>query len=146
MADADAQGALLSAAYTFLTTGANALGASDISWPNVAFDSAGKSLWASVHFVPNDPTPVSLGNQGLDRGTGFMQIDLNVPVNTGDVTLRAMENKGRAFFIVGKTFTQSGQAVRVISCGMSPGRIVDNFWRKHLTIAYRTDFTRTSIT
>jgi hypothetical protein len=144
MADSDTIGALLVAAKTFLT--GEGLSASSISWENRVFNPVGKTPWAAVFVVPNTPQPVTLGNQGTDRGDGFMQIDLNIPFNTGDSVLRTWEDAARAFFIVGSTFTQGGQIVRVLSCGMSQGRKVDNWFRKSLTIAYRTDFQRNLIT
>jgi len=140
MADSDTIGALMVAANSFLTD--NGLAAEAIAWPNKAFDPAGKALWARVSHVPNAPTVATLGIGGRDRGTGFLQIDLNVPENAGDGTFRDWENYAREYFVAGGTFTRSGQTVRVISCAMSQGRTVDNWFRKSITVVYRSDFTR----
>jgi hypothetical protein len=143
MADSNAQAALLVAAKTFLT--GQGLAASSIAWENQVFDPAGKSVWASVFFVPNAPFVVSLGQQGRDRGTGFLQIDLNIPQGSGEGPLRTWEDAARAYFITGRVFSQSGQEVILTSCGMSQGRKVDNWFRKSLTVAFRTDFHRNPI-
>ena len=84
MAISDIEGALFKGVSDFLI--ANTLTAADIAWPNTDFDPAGKALWAQVSIVPNEPVPVSLGDGGQDRGTGFVQIDFNVPWNTGLAT------------------------------------------------------------
>lgn len=142
MADTDAEVALLTAAKTFLEaqgfTGA-------IQWENTEFDPSGQEKWASIFFVPNTPEPVTMGIQGSDRQTGFLQIDLSVPQNTGAGAMRTWQNAARQLFVAGKTFTEAGQIVRVISAGWTPGRPVDNWFRKSLTIAFRTDFQRATI-
>lgn len=101
MADTDAEKALLIAAETFLE--ANGF-TGKISWENDGFDPSGKTQWASVFFVPNDPEPVTLGVQGSDRQTGFLQIDVNVPQNTGSAAMRDWQNAGRAEFVAGKSY------------------------------------------
>lgn len=143
MADADTIGALFSAVSAFLV--ANGIAAGATAWPNKDFDPAGKAIWAKVSHVPNTPTVATLGRGGRDRGTGFVQIDLNVPEGTGDGALRAWENLARAAFIAGGTLTQSGQVVRIISCGIGQGRTVDNWWRRSITVVYRSDFTRQNL-
>lgn len=144
MADSDTIGALLSAANTFLL--AEGLAASDIQWENQVFDAAGKSTWAAVFVVPNTPQTITLGGQGRDRSNGFMQIDINKPQGVGEGPFRAFENAARAYFIAGKAFTLNSQSAIIISCGMGQGRNIDNWYRKSLTIAYRSDFSRAAIT
>jgi hypothetical protein len=142
MADSDTIGALMVAVNTFLTAAPRSLPTASIAWENKVFDPAGKAIWARVSHVPNTPTVATLGRGGRDRGTGFVQIDLNVPEGGGDGVFRAWEDYARAFFVAGETFTRNGQTVRVISCGVSQGRNVDNWFRKSITVVYRSDFTR----
>lgn len=142
MADSDAEIALITAAKTFLEaqgfTGA-------INWENAGFDPAGLTKWASVFFVPNTPEPVTLGVNGDDRQTGFLQIDLSIPQGTGSGVMRAWTDASRQTFVAGKTLTESGQIVRIISAGWTAGRNVDNWYRKSLTVAFRTDLQRATI-
>lgn len=145
MAEADTQGALLEAVLTFLTGGSPSMAATDIAWENVNFDPAGKAVWARVTFAPNQPQVVTLGGQGFDRGNGFVQVDISIPIGTGDAVLRSWFEAARAYFIAGRVFTQNSQSAIVISCGESPGRKVDNWFRKSITIFYRSDFQRNSI-
>ena len=140
MADSDTLGALMVAANAFLTD--NGIAAGFIQWENKSFDPAGKALWARVTHVPNPPTVATLGVGGRDRGTGFIQIDLNIPEGEADGVLRPWEDYAREFFVAGATFTKSGQVVRIISCAMGQGRNVDNWFRKSITVVYRSDFTR----
>tara|TARA_R110002020_G_scaffold472424_2_gene700439 strand:- start:969 stop:1397 length:429 start_codon:yes stop_codon:yes gene_type:complete len=142
MADTDAEVALLIAAKTFLE--ANGF-TGKIGWENDSFEPFGKTQWASVFFVPNQPEPVTLGVQGSDRQTGFLQIDLNVPQDTGSGAMRAWQDAARQDFVAGKTFTEAGQAVVIVSTGWTQGRNVDNWFRKSLTVVFRTDFTRATI-
>ncbi len=142
MSDSDAEVALLTAAKTLLD--AQGFGAVT-QWENDDFDPSGKTKWASVFFVPNQPEPVTLGQQGDDRQTGFVQIDFNIPQNTGSGQMRPWTNAARQAFVAGKTFTENGQIVRVTSAGVTQGRNVDNWFRKSVTIAFRTDLQRASI-
>ena len=142
MADTDAEVALLTAAKTFL----EANGFTDkISWENAGFDPTEGTQWAIVFFVPNQPEPVTLGVQGSDRQNGFLQIDLNIPQDTGSGAMRAWQNAARQTFVAGKTFTEAGQAVVIVSAGWTQGRNVDNWFRKSLTVVFRTDLTRAII-
>lgn len=142
MSDSDAEKALLTAAKTLL----DAQGfASATKWENQDFDPSGKTKWASVFFVPNQPEPVTLGVQGDDRQTGFLQIDFNVPQGKGSGQMRTWTDAARQSFVAGKTFTENGQIVRITSAGTGQGRNVDNWFRKSVTIAFRTDLQRASI-
>jgi hypothetical protein len=142
MADSDSEKALLTAAKTFLEaqgfTGA-------IKWENDGFDPSGKTKWASVFFVPNQPEPVTLGQQGDDRQTGFLQIDFNIPQGKGSGSMRVWTNAARQTFVAGKSFTENGQIVVIMSVGTGQGRNVDNWFRKSVTIAFRTDLQRASL-
>lgn len=142
MAISDIEGALFKGVSDFLV--ANALAATSIAWPNVDFDPAGKAIWAQVSHVPNEPAPVTLGDGGQDRGTGFVQVDFNVPWNTGLATLRSWENLARSAFPAGKTFSQNGQFVRVVQSGMGQIRKIDNWARRSFTIRYRFEINRST--
>ena len=142
MADPDTIGAIMSAVNTFLTAAPRSLPASAIAWENKIFDPAGKAIWAKVSHVPNQPEVASLGSRGIDRGTGFFQIDINVPEGTGDSVLRTWEDYARGYFIAGNALKRNAQTVVIISCGVSQGRIVENWYRKSITVAYRSDFIR----
>lgn len=145
MAESDTQGALLAAVSDYLTGGSPSIAATAIAWENVDFDPAGKAVWARVTFTPNQPQVVTLGSQGTDRGNGFVQVDINVPLGGGDSVLRDWYDAARAYFIAGRVFTQSGQSAIILACGDMAGRKVDNWFRKSITISYRSDFQRNSI-
>ena len=142
MADSDIKKALLTAAKTFLEaqgfTGA-------IHWENRVFDPSGLQKWASIFHIPNQPSVVTLGTGGLDRETGFLQIDFNIPQNTGDGALNTWADAARGEFIAGKSYTFSGQTIIILNTGIGAGRNVDSWFRKSLTINYRADLTRAII-
>jgi hypothetical protein len=140
MSQSDAQKALVAAAQSFLT--AQGFASDSVNWENQNFDPAGKPKWASVFYVPNQPNAVSMGRQGLDRITGFLQIDFNVPQGSGDGAFHALVDAARLEFSAGKVYTRNGVAVIVESTGISQGRIIDNFFRKSLTIVFRADLQR----
>lgn len=117
-----------------------------IAWENEAFNAYDKNFWASVFYVPNQPSVSTLGNKGKDLLTGFMQIDFNVPENTGDKTQLSWEKKAGLYFYAGRSFSNNDQTVVVTSAGVSQGRNVNKFWRKSLTVAFRSHIKRPVIT
>ena len=149
--DINVRKALIAAAKAFLTTGDTlntrfgvktgqpTIDASCIGWENRAFDTANKELWCSVFYRPNLPVSRTIGACGQDQYTGFMQIDFNVPPDTGEEVLMSWEQKARFYFFHGQSFQHGGQNVLVTSSGMSQGRHVENNFRKSLTVAFRAD-------
>ena len=101
--------------------------------------------WAIFCFVPNTPTVVTLGNGGDYEATGFVQIDLNYQLNTGDKAAADAFNLLRDKFIAGKIFTNCGQPVRVRSCGRTQGRNVNGWYRVSITIIWSARIRRKEI-
>jgi len=142
MAKSHIEKALLTAANAFLV----AQGFDGkISAENIKFTPETDSEDASLFFVPNAPGVVTLGSGGRDRETGFLQIDLNIPLGTGTAEMRDWTDAAYVEFTAGKTYSESGQVVRILSCGENQGGNVDNWFRKSLTVAFRPDLTRTAI-
>lgn len=143
MADSDIKKALKTVAKSFLI--AQGFAASSIAYENRVFDPSAVQKWASIFIVPSMPSVVTLGTGGLDRQTGFLQIDFNVPQNTGDGAVNSWGDAARAEFIAGKSYTYGGQPVTVISAGLDAGRNVDSWFRVSFTISYRADLIRATI-
>ena len=149
--------ALMTAAKDFLTanasidttagtvTGLPTVPAASIGWESRIFQPAQKDPWMSVFYTPNTPTGRTIGPCGSDQITGFMQIDVNVAPNTETKIFDDWEEKGRIYFHSGRSFIYGGQPVIITSCGMSAGRHVNNFYRKSLTIAFRSYIKRNEV-
>lgn len=125
-----------------VATGLPSLSLDQIQWENKKFDPQGKDVWAGVYYRPNQPQAHTIGPQGFDRVNGFLQIDINVPVDSGEAVQLAWEEKANIFFHAGRFFTFESESVIVTSNGMSQGRIVDVHYRKSLTVAFRSHLKR----
>ena len=90
--------------------------------------------WASVFLITNQPTPESAGAGGMDGNTGFLQIDLNYPLNAGSGAIVAKADYVAQYFKAGTRLAYGGQQVQIQSCGRSQGRLVDGFFRVSMTI------------
>jgi len=158
MSVVDTRKALITAAKDFLTanasidvegegtiTGLPTLPDDSVSWENRIFEPEGKEPWASVFYGPNIPAARTIGPRGYDQITGFLQIDFNIAPSKGTKILTDWEKKGRIYFHPGRFFTYSNHGVIVVSCGMSAGRHVDNFYRKSLTVAFRSHIKRNEV-
>ena len=157
MSTTDTKKALVQAAGDFLTanasivtaagtvTGLPTIAAADIARESRTFKAEGKNPWASIFYQPITPTGRTLGQRGYDQAAGFLQIDFNIAPGKGTKILTDWEEKGRIYFHTGRFFTYSGQGVMVTSCGMSEGRHVENFYRKSLTVAFRSHIQRQEV-
>jgi hypothetical protein len=117
-----------------------------ISWENRTFDQPASGIWSSVFYVPNIPEGRTVGVGGIDEINGFMQIDLNVATDDGDADLMEWEDKARLYFTSGRSFSYSAQNVLVLSAGLDQGRIVENNFRKSLTVAFKSSLKRHILT
>jgi hypothetical protein len=111
---------------------------SRIAWENRFFKSADFPLWASVFYIPNIPTPHTVGKGGRDLLSGFIQIDFNIPKDSGEQVHLVWEDKGRTFFRAGEKLVFEGQGVILTETGMSAGRLIEDHYRKSLTVAFRS--------
>jgi len=146
--------ALFTAASDFLTqndsistttgaiTGFPTVPATAISWPNQNFDSAGHPTWASVFYFPSTPQTAAVGPGGLDVFTGFIQIDLNVPPDSGESELIKWSEKSRLYFHGGRVFTYSGHSVLVISSEIAQSRRVGSNFRSSFDVSFRSHLKR----
>ena len=92
--------------------------------------------WAEVFFMPNDPSVETLGAEGQDLTDGIVQINLNYPVGTGGAAARSDFENIRASFPAGARPAYNGQEAVILSCGRSPGRVVDGWYRVSITISW----------
>lgn len=111
------------------------------SFENLKF-TPGANPWCKLTFVPAQPTVATLGAGGKDRLDGFLQIDLNYPLDTGEKALNDKFDALRNTFTAGARFTYSGQEVIVASCGRSQGRIIEGFFRVSVTVIFYAHINR----
>jgi hypothetical protein len=158
MNDSNVKKALISAASDFLTvvteidTESGTVGslpiisAANVSWENRKFEPPVTELWSAVFYVPNNPVGRTVGVGGIDEANGFMQIDFSIPTDSGDEQMNDWEDKARVYFVAGRSFLYAGQNVLVISSGMTQGRVIDNNFRKSLTVFFTAQVKRPILT
>ena len=109
------------------------------AFENQAFEPTPGTPWAQLFLVPSQPSAASLGDSGLDEHTGFLQIDLNYPINEGTGAINIKADEIRAHFKAGARFvddefSQDPQSVLIRSCGRSNGRNVNGWYRVSITV------------
>lgn len=114
----------------------------DIAQENIQFNPPANRPWSAFHFKPAQPALATLGTNGTDALTGFVQIDLNYPQNKAplDAYLKAEEIK--SFFKAGSRVSYNGTEVKITSCGYSNGSIVSGYYRIMVTIFFDTRIQR----
>ena len=105
-------------------------------WQNVLFTPPLRTLWFAVNYVPVNNKVVSLGSNGENEVQGFVQVDVNVPMDSGekesDDTLKTLEKR----FVPGHSTVYDLTEAVVTACKRSPGRDVLGFWRVSLTVDF----------
>lgn len=108
----------------------------EVAYENKKFDPPKDKPWAAFFFVPIQPVVFTLGTGGYDEQRGFVQIDLNYPTDDGEKDVAAKADAIRDAFKAGFQFSYSGQEVRIVSCGRSQGRSINNYYRVSITIQF----------
>lgn len=113
-----------------------------VKWPNVKFDPPEAATWFGVHFLPADRSVATLGDGGFDRATGILQIDVDIPLDSGEEALEekitALENQ----FVPGRIAVYQNQKAVIAACRRVPGREAFGRWRASLSIDYYADIQR----
>lgn len=113
-----------------------------IQWPNIDFKPTVSEVWARVNRLPVSTQARAIGRQGMDERREITQIDINVPIGTGEGVLEKWYEKARLYFPSGRSFTVSGKSVTVTACQDSTNRLVLNHFRKSISITFRADIKR----
>ncbi len=117
--------------------------AAKVAWENKNFDSSKVTdPWAAVFLLPIPRHVATLGADGRDQQDGIMQIDLNYPTDSGTAALDAKYIAIAAVYKAGAHFTYSGQEITILSCALSPGRVVNGFYRASISINFYAQIAR----
>jgi len=103
------------------------------------------SDWAAVFILPATSDFNSLGVNGTDLHTGFMQVDFSVPHGTGRDSLLSYAQSVRDEFVGGKPYTLNSQRTRITTVERSPIRTVDGWTRISMTINWEAETVRPSV-
>lgn len=125
----DIRGALLQA-YTDAAFGIST------AYENQKYTPVAGTPWAQINIVPSQPEPAAVGTNGSDEHNGFMQIDLNYPLEDGTFNALTMAESIAATFKPGAKFTRNSQTVTIRSSGISVGRVIDGWYNVIMTIVY----------
>ncbi len=116
----------------------------NIHWPNNNIDTAQKDLWFSFNDFPSEPFVASQGEGGIDRHTGFFQINIHVKENSGDSVIRWWHEKLREYFKTWSEYDYQGLKIKFPSSFLTNGRHYENFYVKTFQVSYECDITRTN--
>ncbi len=114
-----------------------------IASENKQYDPIAGTAYAELFIVPNPSDVLTMGDGGQDLFTGFMQVDLRYPLDTGTGTAKQKATDIQNAFKAGSRFTYSGQEVFITGSGRNgSGRREDGWYRITLTINWEARVTR----
>jgi len=76
----------------------------NVALPNTAFTEPADKRYFILSFMGNEPDPAGLGEYAENRWTGILQIDVMVPLGTGQAECEAKYNWISRLFERGKSF------------------------------------------
>jgi hypothetical protein len=116
---------------------------------------ANNQPWADLSLLPSQPGVATCGDEGMDRHGGVLQIDLNHPLNSGDVPAITLADQIARRYKAGEHFDAPALSETLIadfqaqeflvwdplpvlirSCGYEQPRRVENWSRTTMTIYY----------
>lgn len=128
-----------SALYQAFDSGAFGLSVAD---ENRDYTPIPGSAWAQLFVVHSQPSANTLGLGGQDLITGFLQINLNYPENTGAGAAKQKATTIRDYFYAGRVFTYSSQDVFITDSGRGISRNDDSWYQVIVTINWQARVTR----
>lgn len=108
----------------------------ETAFENRKFSPPANTYWIKFTSVPNTPEVATLGSTGVDRVTGFIQLDINGPMNAGEEAHLSYVDRLRNAFPAGTAVSYNSQVVKISAAGRSQGRIVEGFYRVSFTISW----------
>lgn len=114
-------------------------------YENSKGDFSGETLWTHFIYLPGQPVPATIGINGEDEERGLLQIDINVPAESGEKHLFSAIQTLQNFFTAGRVVSYNGSSATILSCGSSSGRLVDTWYRRSITIQYYSRTTRPNL-
>ena len=115
------------------------------AYENDHFKPPANADWAQISIVPAGSAAFTLGVNGEDLHTGFMQIDFNVKPGSGRAQLMTYAQAIRDEYVIGKGYTLDDQSVRVTGADRSSIRPVDGWTRISMTIYFEATTIRPTI-
>lgn len=142
MSDNDVRAALVQAYLDAFTPGA----VPPTEYENVPFNATGLSLWTSVSYLPGQPAVATFGDGGEDEVRGYLQVDINIPRGKGEKPQFDVVQTLQNFFTAGLSLSYNNGTATIISCGNTPGRQVDTWYRRSVSIYFYARTTRPILT
>ncbi len=103
------------------------------------------SPWVEVFYVPGEPRMGTIGSKGFDVFEGYMQVNINAPLNSGVKVTMAAADTLRSYFFAGRSLDYEGQQVRIRATGTKPGFHSDSHFKTPTLINFTAHVQRLGI-
>lgn len=104
----------------------------NVSLPNKAFSQPSNNRWFRLAFKCNAPNPVGISLDSQDEFTGFFQIDVCTPRDTGEDEASAKYGYIKQLFNRGTTFDD----VEIDKVYRSDTQVSDNYYKTIITVLW----------
>lgn len=104
----------------------------NVALPNEAFKQPANNRWFALYFRCNEPHPVGISGDSQDEFTGFFQIDICTPNDTGEVEAGAKYEYIKQLFNRGTTFDD----VEIDKVYRSNTEVCGNYYKTIITVLW----------
>jgi len=109
---------------------------------NKKFTPPANAPWCELFYFPGEPVMATLGANGMDQIDGYLQVNINVPLDSGTGVAMAKADILRDYFFGGRTLTYGGQEVRIKAAGTKPGFPTDKAFKTPTVIQFYAQILR----
>ena len=109
---------------------------------NSPFEKPHGAKWGAINFEHAGNEPSTMGDDGFDQDTGFVQVDIRYPLDTGWQDAAEDFDRLRAAWKRGASYTSGGQEVRCGDCVRSRAKREDDCYRLTMTAYWWAEIAR----
>jgi hypothetical protein len=106
---------------------------------NVVYKPTTGTPWLRATFAPNPTAQAALGEDGPNRLTGILMVDVFAPVGVGFGAADVIAEAVMAAFARGDVVTEGAVSVRIERSYRSRGRTETDWYHVPVTVEYRAD-------
>jgi len=107
----------------------------DVAYPNTLYEPTINTKWLKVSFLQSKPSDTVLST-GYERINGIMQVDINIPKDTGAYDIYEIYKDLKEIFKTNGILRDGDNYVHLQSVYLEGQRVSESWFTKYLTIEY----------
>lgn len=115
-----------------------------IAHENADYTPTAGTAFAEIKVIRNEAVADTIGAAGEDETTGLFQVTLRYPVGAYSGAAKTKADEMMLYFLIGSTFTYSGQSVVITRKDRGTGRVEDGWYKLILRFTFNARTVRSA--